>query len=124
MVDFVFPTAGFVPHEWLFQRVAAVVRYGGAGTTAAGLRAGLPTITVPFGVDRPYWGNRVFRLGAGPAPIPRKRLNAKRFSKAILEATGNRRMIDRAREIGEKLQSEDGAANAADIIERVLNMRT
>ena len=51
-----------VPHDWLFPRVAAVVHHGGAGTTAAGLRAGLPTVIVPFTVDQPFWGWRVHEL--------------------------------------------------------------
>jgi sterol 3beta-glucosyltransferase len=42
----------WVPFDWLFPRVAAVVHHGGAGTTAAGLRAGRPTIIVPFFLDQ------------------------------------------------------------------------
>jgi len=62
--------ADAVPHDWLFPRVAAVVRHGGAGTTAAGLRAGVPSIITPFFGDQPLWGARVAELGVGPAPIP------------------------------------------------------
>ncbi|MCP4593378.1 MAG: glycosyltransferase family 1 protein, partial [bacterium] len=61
-----------VPHDWLFPRTAAVVHHGGAGTTGAGLRAGVPGIVVPFGGDQPFWARRVEALGVGPAPIPRK----------------------------------------------------
>ncbi len=57
-----------VPHSWLFPRMAAVVHHGGAGTTAAGLRAGVPTVVCPFFGDQPYWGERVAALGAGPKP--------------------------------------------------------
>ena len=56
-----------VPHDWLFPRVAAVVHHGGAGTTAAGLRAGIPTVVVPILADQFFWGARVRALGAGPA---------------------------------------------------------
>ena len=109
---------GFVPHEWLFQHVAAVVHHGGVGTTAAGLRAGIPTIVVPFGGDQPYWGDRVYQLGAGPKPIPRKKLDVKRLSSAILQAVSSREIIENAKRIGEKLCAEDGVGRAADIIER------
>lgn len=61
-----------VPHDRLFPRMAAVVHHGGAGTTAAGLRAGKPSVIVPFFGDQPFWGDRVHALGAGPAPVPRK----------------------------------------------------
>ncbi|MEM8600778.1 MAG: glycosyltransferase, partial [Bacteroidota bacterium] len=62
---FALPTA---PHGWLFPRMAAVVHHGGAGTTAAGLRAGCPSVVCPFFGDQPFWGRRVHALGAGPEP--------------------------------------------------------
>jgi sterol 3beta-glucosyltransferase len=43
------------PHGWLFPRVSAMVHRDGAGTTAAGLRAGRPTLVCPFIVDQPLW---------------------------------------------------------------------
>src|SRR5690606_18098906 len=64
------------PHDWLFPRMAAVVHHGGAGTTAAGLRAGRPTVVCPFFGDQPFWGRRVHALGAGPESIPQRRLSA------------------------------------------------
>ncbi len=71
--DYVFKIE-FAPHDWLFPQMAAVVHHGGAGTTAAGLRAGIPTIIVPHFIDQPFWGQRVADLGAGPQPIPRRQL--------------------------------------------------
>lgn len=61
---------GSIPHEWLFaeNRVAAVVHHGGAGTTAIGLRNGLPTVIVPFFGDQPWQGDMVANAGAGPMP--------------------------------------------------------
>lgn|GEM_PF-176245 len=61
------------PHSWLFPRMAAVVHHGGAGTTAEGLRAGVPAVVVPFAFDQPFWGARLQALGVGPAPIPLQR---------------------------------------------------
>src|SRR5690606_20447509 len=69
----VFPIES-APHDWLFPRVAAVVHHGGAGTTAAGLRVGKPTVVCPFFGDQPFWGRRIFELGVGPEPIPQKKL--------------------------------------------------
>lgn len=60
---------GDCPHEWLFDRVSAVVHHGGAGTVAAGLRAGRPTLVCPFFGDQFFWGALVYRCGAGPLPI-------------------------------------------------------
>ncbi len=106
-----------VPHEWLFHHMAGVIHHGGAGTTAAGLRAGIPTAIVPFGGDQPYWGNRVHQLGAGPKPILRKNLNVKNLSSAINQIVTDNQMINKAKLLGQQLQKEDGAENAVDIIE-------
>lgn len=104
------------PHDWLFPRMAAVVHHGGAGTTAAGLRAGIPSILIPFGADQPFWGRRVRALGVGPAPIPLKQLTAARLADAITAATTDDAMIRRAAEIGQQIRSEDGVGNAVRLI--------
>ncbi|CAF1106454.1 unnamed protein product [Adineta ricciae] len=74
---------GSVPHDWLFQHVSAVCHHGGAGTTAAGLLAGKPTIIVPFFGDQFFWGNVVEKNGAGPHPVPGKVLTTEDLVKAI-----------------------------------------
>jgi UDP:flavonoid glycosyltransferase YjiC (YdhE family) len=107
------------PHDWLFLRVAAVVHHGGAGTTAAGLRAGVPSIVIPFLIDQPFWGKRVHDLGVGPAPIPRSKLTVDRLAQAIHEAVTNKAMRQRAADLGAKIQAEDGIANAVKIIEGI-----
>lgn len=107
------------PHDWLFPHVAAVVHHGGAGTTAAGLRAGVPSIVVPFLIDQPFWGKRVYDLGVGPAPIPRRKLTADRLAQAIQEAVTNTDMCQRAVELGSKIQAEDGIANAVEVIQQL-----
>ncbi|MCX6057033.1 MAG: glycosyltransferase [Chloroflexi bacterium] len=107
------------PHDWLFPRVAAVVHHGGAGTTAAGLRAGVPSIVIPFLIDQPFWGKRVHELGVGPAPIPRSKLTVDRLAHAIHEAVTNKAMRQRAADLGAKIQAEDGIANAVKIIEGI-----
>lgn len=103
------------PHTWLFPRMAAVVHHGGAGTTAAGLRAGVPGIIIPHSNDQFAWGRRVFELGVGTKPIPRKNLTAERLSAAIKVALSNE-IRTASKELGIKIQSEDGARTAAEII--------
>lgn len=111
------------PHEWLYPRVAAAVHHGGAGTTAASLRAGLPTVIVPHLGDQPFWGRRVCALGAGPEPIPRGKLTASRLAAAIRAATSDDDMRKRAERLGEKICSEDGTARAVELIEQYLRSR-
>ncbi len=107
-----------IPHAWLFPRVAAVVHHGGAGTTAAGLRAGVPTIVVPFFGDQPFWGRRVAALGVGPEPIARQALTAERLAQAIQRAVTNPTMRHKAAELGAKIRAENGVAAAVQHIER------
>ena len=115
---------GAVPHDWLFPRMAAVVHHGGAGTTAAGLRAGVPSVLVPFFADQPFWGRRVAVLGVGPKPIPRKQLTAERLAAAIREATGDTVMRQRAVDLGARIRSEDGVAAAVEVIESLVSARS
>ncbi len=105
-----------VPFSWLFPRVAAVIHHGGAGTTSAGLRAGVPSIVVPFFGDQPFWGRRVAELGVGPAPIPRRRLTAERLTGALQQAVTDQAMRQRAADLGATLQAEDGVGCAVEII--------
>jgi sterol 3beta-glucosyltransferase len=108
-----------IPHAWLFPQIAAIVHHGGAGTTAAGLRSGVPSIIVPFFGDQPFWGQRVAELGVGPAPIPRKQLTVDRLAQAIQIAVTDRSMRQRAAELGAEIQAEDGVDNAVTIVNKI-----
>lgn len=108
------------PHSWLFPRMAAVVHHGGAGTTAAALRAGVPSVIVPFFADQPFWAGRVESLGVGPRPISRQQLNARRLAEAINVALRDDEMRRKAAELGRKISAEDGVGAAVPLIERLL----
>lgn len=110
----------YAPHSWLFPHMAAVVHHGGSGTTASGLRAGVPTVIVPHNGDQPFWGRRVGELGVGTAPIPRKKLTADNLAVAISEATNNHTMQEEAVKLGEKIRAEDGLAEAVKWVEHYL----
>ncbi|KAH6608969.1 glycosyltransferase family 28 [Trichoderma cornu-damae] len=99
---------GNVPHDWLFERVSCVVHHGGAGTTAAGIKAGKPTIVVPFFGDQPFWGAMIARAKAGPDPIPHKALTAEKLAEAI-EFCLRRETQDQAQALGRKIREEKGA---------------
>jgi hypothetical protein len=103
--------------SWLFPQMAAVVHHGGAGTTAAGLRAGIPTIIVSGPGDQPFWGHRVKELGVGPAPIPRRKLTADKLAAAIAEAVTNAAIQTQAATLGQTIRTEDGVGNAVRVIQ-------
>ncbi len=99
---------GNVPHDWLFKHVSCVVHHGGAGTTAAGIACGKPTVVVPFFGDQPFWGAMVAKAGAGPRPIPYKQLTADNLADAILEAL-KPTALQKAQDLGAKISSEKGS---------------
>lgn len=105
-----------VPHDWLLPQCRAIVHHGGAGTTSAGLRSGIPNIVVPFTADQPFWGRRVHATGAGPRPILVKKLSVEKLIRAILEAE-DEAVRTRAQAIGQRIGSEDGVGQAVDLIE-------
>ena len=98
---------GNVPHDWLFERVSCVVHHGGAGTTAAGIAFGKPTVIVPFFGDQPFWGAMVAKAGAGPKPIPSKQLTADNLAAGIQDAL-KPESLAKAQELGARISSEKG----------------
>ncbi|GAB4208963.1 MAG: glycosyltransferase [Roseiflexaceae bacterium] len=105
------------PHSWLFPRMAAVVHHGGAGTTAAGLRAGVPAVITPVAVDQPFWAERVAQLGAGVRGQPFLQADAATLGQQIARATNSSAMRQRAATLSAAIQAERGVERAADLIE-------
>ncbi len=110
-----------IPHDWLFPRVAAAVHHGGAGTTAAALRAGVPSVVVPFFYDQFFWGQRLQSLGVAPAPIAQKHLHSADLARAIRFVTSTPSVAARGREISEQIGREDGVKTAVGVVERYLD---
>ena len=109
------------PHDWLFPKVSAVIHHGGAGTTAAGLRAGRPTLICPFFGDQPFWGKQIYTLGVGPKPIPQKQLTTSKLAKAMHDLVSNQTMRHNAETLGEKIRTEEGVGNAIAILETLFS---
>jgi sterol 3beta-glucosyltransferase len=105
------------PHGWLFPRCKTVIHHGGAGTTGAGLRAGVPNVVIPHTADQPFWGNRVHAIGAGPRPIPVSRLTVDRLVGAMAEAQSPAIRND-AQAAGRSIRAEAGVGQAVRLIER------
>ena len=108
------------PHDWLFPQMAAVVHHGGAGTTSAGLRAGVPSILVPFSNDQIFWGQRVAALGIGPTAIPYKKLSTQRLVNAIETVTNSTSIQHRAAVLGQQICAEQGIAVAIETLRKSL----
>lgn len=111
------------PHAALFPRVAAVVHHGGAGTTAAGLRAGRPTLVCPLVGDQPFWGRRVAASGAGPSPVPQARLSEDTLVPALASLLSEA-VRQRADALGRPMREEPGVAAGVEVVEDALEAST
>ncbi|WHY01703.1 glycosyltransferase [Neobacillus sp. DY30] len=109
-----------IPHSWLFERVSAVCHHGGAGTTAAGFKAGVPSIIVPFSNDQFAWAHRAYDLGVGAKPIPKRKLSSAKLADAIEFALTDK-IVANARTLGKNIATEQGAAECAKIIVKCLS---
>ncbi|KDN36425.1 glycosyltransferase family 1 protein [Tilletiaria anomala UBC 951] len=106
-----------VPHDWLFPQLDAACHHGGAGTLGASLRAGLPTIIKPYFGDQFFWGQQVESLGVGTCV---KECTAENLAAALRKATQDVRQIERARQLGERIRSENGVQAAVTAFYREL----
>jgi UDP:flavonoid glycosyltransferase YjiC (YdhE family) len=107
---------GDVSHTRLFPRVAAIVHHGGAGTTAAATRAGVPQILVPHLLDQYYFAHRVALLGLGPPPLRRRQLSAAALAELLDACLDNEALAERAAEVGARVRRRDAAGAAAERI--------
>jgi sterol 3beta-glucosyltransferase len=113
-----FITSASLPHGSLFPRVRAVVHHGGAGTSAAVLRAGVPSIGVPGFFDQPFWSQRLTDLGAAATPLPRRRATVERLVRAVTSLLVNPQLQARADALAAAVRTEAGVTNAVEILSR------
>ncbi|MGW0912721.1 glycosyltransferase [Streptomyces sp. NPDC002784] len=112
-------TVGELPHSVLFPRMAAVVHHAGAGTTAAGLRAGVPAVPVPVQFDEGFWAERLVALGVAPRPVPLRGLTEDALAPALDRAVRDPGHRERARTLGVRIRAEDGTAPVLAAVERL-----
>jgi sterol 3beta-glucosyltransferase len=109
--------SGSLPHNWLFERVKAVVHHGGFGTTAAGLRAGRPAVVLPHVIEQYFWGERVYELGAGSQPVPRDKWSVPLIASAFTQVVEDDQLSTQAEELGKRIRQECGIQTAVKMIE-------
>jgi len=112
-------TVDEVPHSVLFPHMAAVVHHSGAGTTAAGLRAGVPAVPVPIQFDEGFWASRLVSLGVAPRAIPLRALTTQRLASALVRATAQPAYARRARDLAAQIGAEDGVAPVLTALNRL-----
>lgn len=112
-------TVDEVPHDWLMPRCAAVVHHAAAGTTASGLRAGIPAVPVPVRTDQQFWAQRLRALGVSPGPQPFRDLAAGPLAAALRRAVDDARYRERAAWIAGRIADDDGPGRVVEMVEAV-----
>lgn len=114
-------TIGDIPHEWLFPQLAAAAHHCGAGTAAAALRAGVPSIGLPGPAgDQPFWARRLHELGTATAALPQRRLTASRLADTILATLNSTELRRAATHLADRIAREDGTSAAVVAVEGLL----
>jgi sterol 3beta-glucosyltransferase len=109
------------PHSWLFPHMAAVVHHGGAGTTSAGLRAGVPSLVIPHMADQPYWARRLHELGVSVAPLKRHELSIELLVERLTLLLNDATIRSRAAALGEQIRAERGVDNAVEWLQTYIS---
>ncbi|MBP3951634.1 glycosyltransferase [Bacillus suaedae] len=109
-----------IPHSWLFKRTSGVVHHGGAGTTAAVLKAGKPMIICPFSGDQPFWAKRMHDLHLSTAPLREKDMTVEAFVTRIQELVNNQELTSNAIALSERIAQEEGIKDTVDFIEECI----
>jgi UDP:flavonoid glycosyltransferase YjiC (YdhE family) len=110
-----------IPHSWLFPQMTALVHHGGMGTTAAGLRSGIPSVILPLGGDQPFWADRVQRLGVGIGSAGYFKITDKRLAADITHALGDSTLRGNAAVLGRKIRAEHGVEQAVELIQKYIH---
>jgi UDP:flavonoid glycosyltransferase YjiC (YdhE family) len=114
---------GPLPHEWAFPQVDVVIHHAGAGTTAAAVRAGRPSVPVPVLGDQYLWARRLHQLGVAPAPVRGRDLSASSITDAVRAALVPT-VRERAAALGRTVAAEDGVRATVDLIHRYAGIPT
>lgn len=109
--------ANWIPLPWLLGKTRGIIHHGGAGTVSEAIRAGVPSVTVPYSGEQKFWGSRLHQLGGAARPIPRLKLNVPDLSAAIRTAFQGEDIRSRLSNLGRQLRAEDGVANAVKAFE-------
>jgi UDP:flavonoid glycosyltransferase YjiC (YdhE family) len=105
-----------IPHSWLFPKVSAVIHHGGAGTTGAAVRAGIPSIIIPFFFDQGFWADRLEKLEAGPPRLSKKSLTQQTMATAINKTLTNTTIHNKLNKLSAELNAENGVENAVNLL--------
>ncbi|MFC9293719.1 glycosyltransferase [Streptomyces sp. NPDC057011] len=112
-------TIGDVPHALLFPRLAAVVHHAGAGTAAAALRAGIPSVAVPVTADQPFWAARLAAIGAAPEPVPFRALTAEVLADGLAAVVRDPSYAKAAAAAAQHMAAEEGAGAVVTAVRRL-----
>ena len=110
-----------ISYQWIMKQVSCVIHHCGMGTTAEVLKSGIPSIPVPHMIDQFAWAKRIHSIGVATKPISRKELTAQSLATAITETVSNAQLKTKAKDVSQKINNENGIADAVKAIEEVMS---
>mmetsp|Transcript_117585 Transcript_117585/g.366278 ORF Transcript_117585/g.366278 Transcript_117585/m.366278 type:complete len:123 (-) Transcript_117585:32-400(-) len=108
------------------RQCSVIVHHGGAGTTQAALRAGVPTIVTPVAVDQFEWAPLTVKLGCGQhlsLVENNDKMMDPAWTKAMRKASSDAAMIARAKEVAEEIRQERGTESVLERIQEVIEKK-
>lgn len=109
----------YAPFSRIYPRCAAAIHHGGIGTLAQSLRAGIPALVVPWGVDQFFAGAQLARVGAGRW-LRRPDFTAERGAREIAALLAELSYRNRATAIAQQIAAEDGVGAFITLLEKML----
>ena len=111
----------YIPHSFLFKYGKCIIHHGGAGSTYAACKAGVPSIIIPHLSDQPYWGQLLYKLGVSPKPIHKKKLTVITLTNRIINVINSSSMRKEALNLSKKIKEEKGLDYAVELISNILS---
>jgi UDP:flavonoid glycosyltransferase YjiC (YdhE family) len=110
-------TLDSVPHSLIFPKVAAAIHHGGAGTTTAAARAGVPQVLLPHILDQYYWAHRVEILGLGPPALSVERVTVRVLAGRISRAVNDPKIREEVGRLAPAVAARNGVTAAVEHLE-------
>lgn len=104
------------PFDWLFPQMSMLIHHGGAGTTAIGVKSGIPNLIIPSIAEQRFWCNQIYKIGAAPKCVHRNKVSTAKIVAAINEMTNNKMMRLKAQQLALKIRQENGVETAANLV--------
>jgi len=108
----------YAPLHWIFPKVRLAVHHGGVGSCGEAIRAGVPSLVIPFGYDQPDNAARLARLGVASV-LPGRRFHSDRLRSTLAAAPADDSLAKSAKQLSQQLHAERELETTVDLLEKL-----